>query len=180
MSYKPKYCCECGEKVERIDWKFWHSRRFCELCETDFKVQDALPYLKGLAIPLILVVVGFAFQKPTKNLNVSPNQLLSAANLNRNVTANQNSAAANANIVQTAILANSAPSGNLPTVVKAAEVKMKPPENSAAEAVEKVYFCGAATKKGTACSRRVRGGGRCWQHAGQTAMLAQEKLLASQ
>ncbi len=48
------------------------------------------------------------------------------------------------------------------------------------EASEKVYFCGAETKKGTLCTHRVKGGGRCWQHVGQTAMLAQEKLLVSQ
>jgi hypothetical protein len=29
------------------------------------------------------------------------------------------------------------------------------------------YFCGAVTKKGTPCSRRVKAPGRCWQHAGQ-------------
>jgi len=44
---------------------------------------------------------------------------------------------------------------------------------------ETVYFCGAPTKKGTPCSRRVRGGGRCWQHQGQNAMLPPEKLTAS-
>ncbi|HEX9961513.1 MAG TPA: hypothetical protein VGB00_11305, partial [Pyrinomonadaceae bacterium] len=47
-------------------------------------------------------------------------------------------------------------------------------------ATEAVYFCGAPTKKGTPCSRRVKGGGRCWQHAGQTALLPPEKLLISQ
>jgi hypothetical protein len=46
-----------------------------------------------------------------------------------------------------------------------------------AEAPEKVYFCGAPTKKGTMCSRRVKSGGRCWQHEGLTALLPQEKLI---
>ncbi|HSK62741.1 MAG TPA: hypothetical protein VK893_02835 [Pyrinomonadaceae bacterium] len=32
--------------------------------------------------------------------------------------------------------------------------------------VEKVYTCGARTKKGTPCSRRVSGPVRCWQHKG--------------
>lgn len=27
-------------------------------------------------------------------------------------------------------------------------------------------MCGARTKKGTSCQRRVSGGGRCWQHGG--------------
>ncbi|MGI8836137.1 MAG: hypothetical protein ACR2H4_05800 [Pyrinomonadaceae bacterium] len=40
-----------------------------------------------------------------------------------------------------------------------------------------VYICGARTKKGTPCSRRVHGPVRCWQHKGMPAMRPQEKLL---
>ncbi|HEY2866891.1 MAG TPA: hypothetical protein VGJ02_07355 [Pyrinomonadaceae bacterium] len=37
--------------------------------------------------------------------------------------------------------------------------------------VDAVYYCGAATKKGTPCTRRVkRAGERCWQHQGMPAM----------
>ena len=43
--------------------------------------------------------------------------------------------------------------------------------------VEQTYMCGARTKKGTPCSRRVHGPVRCWQHKGAAAMLPQEKLL---
>ncbi|HXS01984.1 MAG TPA: hypothetical protein VN724_15510, partial [Pyrinomonadaceae bacterium] len=32
--------------------------------------------------------------------------------------------------------------------------------------VEQTYQCGARTKKGTPCSRRVHGPVRCWQHKG--------------
>ena len=42
--------------------------------------------------------------------------------------------------------------------------------------VEQLYTCGARTKKGTPCSRRVHGPVRCWQHKGAPAMLPQEKL----
>ena len=42
--------------------------------------------------------------------------------------------------------------------------------------VEEVYICGARTKKGRPCSRRVHGPVRCWQHKGEKAMLPQEKL----
>ena len=41
---------------------------------------------------------------------------------------------------------------------------------------EQFYTCGARTKKGTPCSRRVHGPVRCWQHKGAPAMLPQEKL----
>jgi hypothetical protein len=45
------------------------------------------------------------------------------------------------------------------------------------EANEVTYTCGARTKKGTPCSRRVRFPGRCYQHKGLPAMLPQEQLI---
>jgi hypothetical protein len=42
---------------------------------------------------------------------------------------------------------------------------------------EVVYLCGARTKKGTPCQRRVRGPGRCWQHRGMPAILPPSKLV---
>ncbi|HEY9403525.1 MAG TPA: hypothetical protein VIQ24_12750, partial [Pyrinomonadaceae bacterium] len=42
---------------------------------------------------------------------------------------------------------------------------------------EVVSVCGARTKRGTPCSRRVRGTGRCWQHRGRGAMLPASKLV---
>jgi hypothetical protein len=42
---------------------------------------------------------------------------------------------------------------------------------------DQVYTCGARTKKGTPCSRRVHGPIRCWQHKGMPAMLPPEKLM---
>lgn len=42
---------------------------------------------------------------------------------------------------------------------------------------ERVYLCGARTKKGTPCQRRVRSQERCWQHRGKPAMLPPEKLV---
>lgn len=51
------------------------------------------------------------------------------------------------------------------------------PSSPAALVEEQVYICGARTKKGTPCSRRVHGPVRCWQHKGLKAMVPQEKLL---
>ncbi len=45
---------------------------------------------------------------------------------------------------------------------------------------DEVYLCGARTKKGTPCSRRVHGPVRCWQHKGAKEMLPQEKLLVKE
>jgi len=46
--------------------------------------------------------------------------------------------------------------------------------------VEQTYTCGARTKKGTPCSRRVHGPVRCWQHKGAKAMLPLEKLVVKE
>jgi hypothetical protein len=51
------------------------------------------------------------------------------------------------------------------------------PNSSAPLAEEIVYICGARTKKGTPCSRRVQQPTRCWQHKGAKAMLSEEKLV---
>ncbi len=42
---------------------------------------------------------------------------------------------------------------------------------------DEVYICGARTKKGTPCSRRVHGPVRCWQHKGVSAILPLDKLI---
>jgi len=76
-----------------------------------------------------------------------------------------------------------APDSNLDTT-PAEPKQSQPVSNSPASSVpaavdqkvsdkmtEPVYYCGAATKKGTPCSRRVkRPGERCWQHTGMPSM----------
>jgi len=48
---------------------------------------------------------------------------------------------------------------------------------SVSTADDVVYICGARTKKGTPCHRRVHAAGeRCFQHKGMAAMLPLEKL----
>jgi hypothetical protein len=56
-----------------------------------------------------------------------------------------------------------------------------PNQNAAALTIpaadEAVYICGARTKKGTPCHRRVRvAGERCFQHKGKVAILPLDKL----
>lgn len=181
MPYRPKFCCQCGDKIERPDRKFWDSRRFCELCETDYRIYDLMPYITGIGLLLIVLTISFYFQKNEKPLNVMPNQLASIGSSGaKNIAANQSVAPA-LNVVQTSAQTNvKVTPVESPSVLKTSETKNKPANDSTGESSEKVYFCGAATKKGTPCSRRVRGGGRCWQHAGQPAMLTQDKLIASQ
>ena len=47
MFYKPTYCCDCGDKIDRIEWKLLESRRYCELCETEHQIDEWVPRLLG-------------------------------------------------------------------------------------------------------------------------------------
>ena len=41
--YKPNFCAECGEKIDRENWHFWSSRRFCENCEPVYRMNRVFP-----------------------------------------------------------------------------------------------------------------------------------------
>ncbi|HEX8734088.1 MAG TPA: hypothetical protein VF721_02115 [Pyrinomonadaceae bacterium] len=187
MFYKPTYCCHCGEKIDREKWGIKDSRRFCESCASEFALKEWIP--RAIVFGGVLALLfgfGTLLRKTEKPLNVTtspastnpaPNQksqqLLSNANVQNSAPppAAANNAAWQAQKQNPSDL-NRAESLRLQTGAKFAD-KQNP-------APEAVYFCGAQTKKGTPCSRRVKGGGRCWQHAGQAAMLPPEKLLISQ
>src|SRR5262245_16558828 len=43
MLFRPSFCANCGEKIERAEWSIWTSRRFCPVCESEFKGHDLVP-----------------------------------------------------------------------------------------------------------------------------------------
>ncbi|MGC2238517.1 MAG: hypothetical protein WA584_20345 [Pyrinomonadaceae bacterium] len=179
MSYKPKFCCQCGEKIERVDWNLLASRKFCELCATDFGASEKVSKIVfGLSI--VIGLAGFAsfWRTPEKSLNIAPNQLVaSVPNVNKSETNRTISPQNSSNtLVQTVQAQPNNSAKQAKNEVVPANLKTKQLESGVQEAT---YFCGAPTKKGTPCSRRVKGGGRCWQHIGQPAMLPQEKLIVS-
>ncbi len=185
MPYKPKYCCQCGEKIDRIDWKPWTSRRFCELCEIDFGVYDKL---RGLLIAVGLLFglygIGSYFQKPDKPLlTVAQQQTIAANRKTELIQTKTDAPVSTGNSVQTPPQTNdfNAPIKTRNAVAApASNLTIKQTAAQTIESAERVYFCGAPTRKGTMCSRRMKNGGRCWQHAGQAALMPQEKLLAVQ
>lgn len=188
MLYKPKFCCSCGEEIERVSWSLTDSRRFCELCETQYKVYDWLPrVLVVFGILTGIIGLGFYWQRAENAAAVPLHQIADnnrAANKNSATQINSLQLSANQIVQESAQEKQSVAQ----TQNKAQAVSVKPSlpqatqteriERQPISTVEKTYFCGAETKKGTPCSRRVKGGGRCWQHAGQTAMLPPEKLIA--
>ena len=148
--YKPNFCCECGERVLRPRWHVWTSRRFCAACGRRFRragLRRSLLLASALFLPGFLL--GHLLRPPAPPL-VLERGAQTIAPLP-------------------------------PTPPKAAPQPAYGPDGTAnerpTEPDEVVYICGARTKKGTPCQRRVRGPGRCWQHRGKPAMLPTSKLV---
>jgi hypothetical protein len=184
MLYKPKFCCECGVKIERGEWRLWTSRRFCQDCEIDKKTHEWTGKIAAAGLILFgLFGVGSFLQTAEKPLKV-----VSASNAAGNSAKVRQVSAANNVQITTPSAGNTNSVSNVnqslkkefdPNRAENPRLQSKAASEKKSEASEPVYFCGAPTKKGTPCSRRVRGGGRCFQHVGQAALLAPEKLLIS-
>ena len=129
-NYRPNFCSECGEKIVRLRWRIWTSRRFCDKC---FRRFLKMHLSQRACVTLVLLCLGILIGRGCRR---EPPPLV---------------------IQRTA----SAPTQN-----------PSPPVT-----IEQTYLCGAKTKKGTPCSRRVHGPVRSWQHKGAAAMLPQEKLI---
>ena len=138
-SYRPNFCCECGQKIVRLRWFLWTSRKFCDKCFRGFVKSH---WLRPSVTLLVLFLVGVSIGRGCRR---APQPLI----IERTTTSG----------AQT----SSATSAPQPSPV-----------------LEQTYTCGARTKKGTPCSRRVHGPVRCWQHKGAKAMLPPEKLLVKE
>ena len=137
-SYRPNFCCECGEKIVRLRWRVWTSRKFCDKC---FRLSGRAYWLQRfIAISVLLLaglLIGRGFRRELPPLII------------------ERPAASSSQTV--------------------APVAADSPSQT-----ENVYTCGARTKKGKPCSRRVHGPIRCWQHKGLPAMLPPEKLVINE
>jgi hypothetical protein len=149
--YTPNFCSECGAKRLRLRWHFWTSRRFCKHCARRLRKARLAPaWLAMLALLGAGYVIG-RVRRPS-----SP-PLIIERRSDSPLSDNEQSRAS--------------------TLPRSTPSEGSQPESQGPPAVEEaVYICGARTKKGTPCSRRVRGPVRCWQHKGMPAMLPQEKL----
>ena len=151
-NYRPNFCCECGHKIVRLRWFLWTSKRFCDKCTRAFAKSHWLrPSLSLVALLLFGVLIGRGCRR-------APPPLI----IERTAPAQSSTAKTSASGAETATPNNS-------TATSAPQLTM-----------EQVYTCGARTKKGTPCSRRVHGPVRCWQHKGAPAMLPQQKLLVKE
>jgi hypothetical protein len=135
-NYRPNFCSECGEKIVRLRWRFWTSRRFCDRCSARFAKAQLV---RRVLMTLVLLAVGILIGRGIRH---EPQPL----------------------VIERLVSGPTQSSATAPAPVT----------------VEDVYICGARTKKGTPCSRRVHGPVRCWQHKGLPAMLPVDKLRVSE
>ena len=180
MFYRPKHCCNCGEKIERADWSLTDSSRFCDVCKHDFVLVRALPVVFiGLMAIVGIFGIGSYWRSSEKPLNLSTRQFTENFSNTGKKTVNQTSQVSSNSSVQQITPANNAEINaknelQTPNLTNAAPV-----QTGAVSTAESKSYCGAMTSKGKPCLRKVKGGGRCWQHKGQSAMLPPEKLLVS-
>jgi hypothetical protein len=143
MLYKPRFCCHCGDEIERVNWRFRDSRRFCDICETDHVLDD----WAGI-IACVIFMISFVtfYPSPPKTTEFEPGRIgpMDDGSIGRESSE-----------------ASQVTSGSAsPAVgVGVATQESRPLPKPTLEA-----FCGAITKKGTPCTRKVRKGERCWQH----------------
>lgn len=169
MLYRPNFCCSCGERIERIDWKLWISRRFCDLCATEHTLGE----IGSKAVVIIGFVIGifgiggYLQSRPASGSPVAKRTFLEQPD-RKTPASDNNKQATNTGVSQ------SQPSSPVPAVADTTQKEEKNLQRSpepARATNEPVYYCGAATKKGTPCSRRVKSPNtRCWQHVGMPAM----------
>ncbi|MGA9997471.1 MAG: hypothetical protein WBP93_18775 [Pyrinomonadaceae bacterium] len=164
--YKPNFCAECGNRIERLRWRLWTSRKFCPSCVRRFRKARILFPLIGAATLFSLgLATGRAVRPTAPPLTISRNQINALAPVSPVKAAAQNGS----NAVQTQTQGSEQSYGPDGTLTE------RPTDPN-----EVVSICGARTKKGTPCQRRVRGTGRCWQHKGMPAIIPTEKRIVAE
>lgn len=163
--YRPNFCADCGARIARARWRLWTSRRFCSECEKRLRLKAALagPLLLAAALFAGGFLAGRAARTPAPPLIVERGELPALAGP-------QAAGASARGETETGAL-EAASDASARSAAQGAE--REPPTDPQ----EIVSICGARTRRGTPCSRRVRGTGRCWQHRGMRAMLPPERLI---
>jgi hypothetical protein len=154
--YLPNFCAECGERLPRRGFGArLISTKFCVACNRRL---GRISIAKRLGIISIVAVSAFAIGRylrpppPPLIIQRAANSPLSDLPLNLN---------------------DSTGPATRRVSTKANAGTLNPPS-----ADDNTYICGARTKKGTPCHRRVHAAGeRCFQHKGMPAILPPDKLL---
>src|SRR4051794_15931763 len=148
MLFRPSFCANCGERVERKEWGIFTSRRFCAVCESELKAHDLIPRAV-VALGLLVGIFGIGSYLKSGNAETRLTKIASQP-IERPVSAAQRDSLP-ANVIaptpaQPAAASNAIPQAKAPTALPpAAQVA----RNSTGDVV---YMCGAMTKKGTPCT----------------------------
>ncbi len=176
MLFRPSFCANCGEKIDRAEWGILTSRRFCQVCESEFKGQDLIP-----RVVVVLGVVAGLFGVGGYLKSGSPIAETQFVRQQRKL-AEQAMPVAQAASKEPPVSAVSETNTAISAVPETQDLaairkpEMRKPVKLESESVEEVYFCGAQTAKGTPCKHRVKGSVRCFQHVGMPAILPPDKL----
>lgn len=181
--YKPKHCSGCGEEVKRAQWNWLTSRKFCEDCDntvlgTHDRVRNAVGAASVFLFGVFAATLTLNFLQPKQTAIVHTKQAAPIASPAANAADSKLQTAPQSNVAaaQTQPQNQAAQTPQTPRAL-AANPNAVAPVVESQQTADNAYYCGARTQKGTLCSRRVRGGGRCWQHTGKPPLVAQEKLL---
>ncbi len=172
MFYKPNFCCNCGEKIQRAEWKLLTSRRFCDVCGVENKGHELLPKVIVIA-GVLLGVFGLGSNFGGSRQPESKASLMSVQPADARSEIRLPAAAPQRPLLdagQIPVDRGETSVASLPNLPTGSLTKEQPGlRNPASD--EPVYYCGALTKKGKPCSRRVKTKVRCWQHSGQESAL---------
>jgi len=158
--YRPNFCAECGERLASRDWyariKLCGRASWCDACARRLGRVGFARVVRPTAVISIIAISAFAFGR---YLRPAPPPLIISRAANSplsDLPVNFNDSARTTNRKQ----------GDATNQ----DVAGVEPEDAG-------YICGARTKKGTPCRRRVHAAGeRCFQHKGMPAILPLDKL----
>ena len=158
--YRPNFCAQCGERLASSDWRARIRRcaraSWCDDCARRLGRFGLAGFARPLAIISLIAISAFAFGRylrpapPPLIISRAANSPLSDLPVNFNDTARK-------------------------TNLKQGDSRSE--DVTGLDREDAAYICGARTKKGTPCRRRVHAAGeRCFQHKGMPAMVPLEKL----
>ena len=143
------FCANCGARLSRKGWRAWLAGARCIDCTSRLGAKPTKP----LILIAVIAIAAFAFGK---YLRPDPPPLI----IHRE---------ANSPLSDSPVNLEANPNG--PRIVNSNNTQ------ASLTTDDLVFICGARTKKGTPCRRRVHGAGeRCYQHKGMPAMVSLDKL----
>ena len=150
--YEPNFCSECGAELTDERRSLWAGSQFCDSCGARFRrTRLVTPLLIGSFLLVGGYALGRYLRPPEPPLIIQRSALSTLSDAPLTIAAKTGAPAQNSDGHQ------------------------RTGDGSIIEAVD--YTCGARTKKGTPCLRRVHGPVRCWQHLGKPAILPQDSLM---